>query len=137
MVPLGSDFSLPVEQSPNLFRALPVPACPIQPSIESVSKRVTIQGRATLQKEFYECRVASVGGQRQSSIHTVGPSIQFSAIFNKQRTDACIPFERSNHQQSPGLPIREIRAESYLQLLSQVNDVALPDEFAGIVESHL
>ena len=64
------------------------------------------------------------------------PSIQFSATLYEQGADAGVSFQRSNHQQRPRILIRRIRAESILQPLSEVDDVALLDEFAGFVESH-
>ena len=64
------------------------------------------------------------------------PSIQFRATRYEQGADAGVSFQRSNHQQRPRILIRHIGAESVLQLLSEMNDVTVLDEFAGFVESH-
>jgi len=64
------------------------------------------------------------------------PAIQLSSALYKQRADAGVSFQRSNHQQCPRILIRHIGAESVLQLLSETDDVALLDEFADFVESH-
>ena len=64
------------------------------------------------------------------------PSIQFSATLYEQGADAGVSFQRSNHQQRPRILIRHIGAESVLQLLSETDDVALLNDFAGFVESH-
>ncbi|MGB7281188.1 MAG: hypothetical protein WBE13_02905 [Candidatus Acidiferrum sp.] len=64
------------------------------------------------------------------------PPIQFSATLYEQGADAGVSYQRSNHQQRPRILILHIGAESVLQLLSETDDVALLDEFAGFVESH-
>ena len=64
------------------------------------------------------------------------PAIQFSATLYEQGADAGVSSQRSNHQQRPRILIRHIGAKSVLQLLSETDDVALLDEFAGFVESH-
>src|ERR1700735_2899371 len=80
--------------------------------------------------------MASVCSQGKSGFTTIVPYIQLSATLDEQGADARVSFQRSNHQQRPRILIRHIGAESVLQLLSETDDVALLDEFAGFVESH-
>jgi hypothetical protein len=78
--------------------------------------------------------MAGVRCEGESGVAMIVPTIKVGTFFDEQPSDLCVALHSGDHQQRPGVLIREIGTKALFQFLSEMDDVAPLDDSARLVE---